>query len=236
MYTSVNRTTLVQPAIIHRSFTGDEEHRIGLTAAAKLTHAYQRVAGAGAVVGGDFGKAILERIIAQAGCVGIRAYFGLHGDASPVLVLSGVKANRNDLFEGVLGGGMVPVMRSSSPASPLNHDPSLAPQGDSRLTPTNLDHQAITLAEASQLTSHFRMSSAGASVKGGYFSRRIFSDILRQPGCVGVRFYFAMLEDMTATLVLVGANKNGADLAHGVIGEDMWFCPPWCGATNPLNR
>lgn len=84
-------------------FTGNENQEINLTTASAMTKAY-RDANPGQILGHFFGKKILEDILAQTGCVGIRVYYGLEGTAATKeLVLVGVDSSGNDLTSGVLG-------------------------------------------------------------------------------------------------------------------------------------
>jgi len=89
-------------------FTGKEDHSITLQEAAKLTGNYRTKAEKGAKKGGFFGKDILQKILDQESCVGIRIYFGEadNGTSEPILV--GVDAMENDLIGGLLAERYVP--------------------------------------------------------------------------------------------------------------------------------
>jgi hypothetical protein len=50
-----------------------------------------------------------------------------------------------------------------------------------------------------------------------------------------MRIYFGRNPDGTPSLVLAGIDASDNDLTKGVILEQLWHCPPWCGANNPLN-
>ena len=49
-----------------------------------------------------FHRKAYDRILSQPGCVGVRAYPGLHADGAPTLVLVGVDADGNDMVDGEL--------------------------------------------------------------------------------------------------------------------------------------
>jgi hypothetical protein len=97
------------------------------------------------------------------------------------------------------------------------------------------DH-AITLDQAIRYIQNFRNSPTAPSIKGGSFNRDIFDKILAQPGCAGIRYYYAKKDDGTATLVLVGVDGGGNDITSGILGDDNVPCPPVCGSPNQLNR
>ncbi len=88
------------------------------------------------------------------------------------------------------------------------------------------DHH-IELDEARELISRYRRANpAGRSAVA---STRVPLDrILAQPGCVGVRMYFALNPDMTPTLVMVGVNEQGNDIDSGILAEQFYPCPPFC--------
>ncbi|MCB0297052.1 MAG: hypothetical protein KDG51_17840 [Calditrichaeota bacterium] len=80
----------------------EADHTVSLAAAAQLTRRYRRSAGERAVIGGYFGKAALEKLLAQPECIGVRYYFGREDDGKPVIVLLGVDSAGRDLLDGVL--------------------------------------------------------------------------------------------------------------------------------------
>ena len=85
------------------SFTGTEDQAITLSEGAALTANYRAVAGSNPVLGHYFGQSILNAILAQDGCVGIRIYYALTSGGQKQLVLVGVDANQDDMTDGVLG-------------------------------------------------------------------------------------------------------------------------------------
>lgn len=72
-------------------------------------------------------------------------------------------------------------------------------------------------------------------IKGGYFHRKDLDDLLAQPGCVGIRYYYGRKGDGQDTLIVVGVDKEGNDMTQGVVMEDSFWCPPFCGSANTLN-
>lgn len=92
----------------------------------------------------------------------------------------------------------------------------------------------ISLAAAAALTKRARESRAGLE-KGGSFSREAVESVLKQPGCTGLRFYYGRHADGREALVLVGVDAKGNDMTGGVMIEDHWPCPPFCGDGNSLN-
>ena len=72
--------------------------------------------------------------------------------------------------------------------------------------------------------------------RGGHFPRSVFDDLLAQPGCAGVRFYFGAKSDGSLAMVLVGIDTDEQDMSDGLIAEDFYPCPPFCDATSALIR
>lgn len=92
----------------------------------------------------------------------------------------------------------------------------------------------ITLATASTMTGDFRKSFPNAT-KAVMYSDSVFTDILSQTGCVGIRIYNALDENGILTNVLVGVDRDGNDLFNGKIYDRGSLCPSFCSTTNPLN-
>jgi hypothetical protein len=92
----------------------------------------------------------------------------------------------------------------------------------------------ITLADASMMTASFRRSYPNAT-KAVYYTSNVFSDLMSQKGCVGIRIYNAVDANGNMTNVLVGVDANGNDLYNGKIYDNGWPCPTVCPVNNPLN-
>ncbi len=89
-------------------FTGKEDHSITLDEATNLTRNYRNKARKDAIRAGFFGKEILQKILDQKNCVGIRIYYGEANDGKSQLVLVGSDAQEKDLTGGVLAEKMLP--------------------------------------------------------------------------------------------------------------------------------
>ena len=89
----------------------------------------------------------------------------------------------------------------------------------------------VPLEEAATQARRFREGQH----KGGYFHRPDLDALLAQPGCSGLRYYYGRHADGQDSLILVGVDKEGNDLINGVVMEDEFWCPPFCGTANVLN-
>ena len=92
---------------------------------------------------------------------------------------------------------------------------------------TGNEHHLITLEDARRITENYRNAVPQDSILGGYFSQRIFSKLLGQHTCVGIRIYLASKDEGTPTFVLAGANATGNDLYEGILGAEPIMGPPW---------
>lgn len=77
------------------SFNGSEGSAIALTDAAAMTKNY-RDANPGATKAHFFGNTIINKILAQSGCEGIRIYYGIDSDNALQLILVGAESNEDD--------------------------------------------------------------------------------------------------------------------------------------------
>lgn len=78
------------------AFDGTEGEQISLQEAAALTANY-RAQNPDAIKGHFMGKDIINSILAQTGCMGIRTYHGINNDGTKEIVLVGVDANGDDM-------------------------------------------------------------------------------------------------------------------------------------------
>ena len=101
------------------AFNGTEGQQITIADASILT-ANHRTAHPNARQGTFMGKDILNSILAQPGCMGIRTYHGLDSAGNRELILVGVDMNENDIIEGIVAdrGPICPPYCSTS--NPLN--------------------------------------------------------------------------------------------------------------------
>jgi hypothetical protein len=72
------------------------------------------------------------------------------------------------------------------------------------------------------------------AVKGAAFERAALEQILAQPGCDKVRFYYAAEDNGSPTIVLVGVDTSGKDMTQGKLMERGSPCPPYCDAASSL--
>jgi hypothetical protein len=98
------------------------------------------------------------------------------------------------------------------------------------------ENHVVTLDQAAKYIDNFKNFPKTPTIKGAYFGRSIFDKILAQPGCIGVRYYYAQKDDGTPTLVLVGVDGSGNDITVGILGEEAFPCPPYCGGPGKLNK
>jgi hypothetical protein len=101
------------------AFNGSEGEAISLNEAATMTSAY-RSANPNATRGHFMGSTILNSILAQSGCKGIRTYYGIDSSGQKQLVLVGVDANGDDMTSGIIADRAVPCPQLCSVANPLN--------------------------------------------------------------------------------------------------------------------
>jgi hypothetical protein len=101
------------------SFTGYETHSINLLDAADLTSNY-RDSNPGAVQGFYYSKQAITAIMNQTDCVGIRIYYGEDNTGAPKLVISGVKANEDDITSGLLAEYGSPCPPNCGASNSLN--------------------------------------------------------------------------------------------------------------------
>lgn len=87
------------------SFTGKEGEQITLQEGAVLTKRY-RDKNPGSTKGVFYGKAHIEALLAQSGCMGIRMYFAEEADGDKTLVHVGVDAAGNDMLNMVVENGL----------------------------------------------------------------------------------------------------------------------------------
>ncbi len=100
-------------------FTGNEDQEITLTEGSAMTRAF-RTANPGAIKAEYFSQKIINLILEQEGCVGIRVYNGLDATGGQSSVLVGVDASGNDIVNGVLGDRSVKSPPFSGATNSLN--------------------------------------------------------------------------------------------------------------------
>ena len=89
-------------------FDGREGAPIDLALAAEWTANYRATIQLGDIKGHYFGKDILNDILAQEGCMGIRMYYALDKVGVKQLILVGVDAYENDQVGGIVADYSMP--------------------------------------------------------------------------------------------------------------------------------
>jgi hypothetical protein len=100
--------------------------------------------------------------------------------------------------------------------------------------PPQREHR-ITVADAAQLTRRHRDAAGPKGERGGMFPRAPVEELLMQPGCAALRFYYGRREDGTSALVLVAVDEGGNDMTDGDVLDLHFPCPPVCGTPNKLS-
>ena len=95
-------------------FNGKEGEAISLDVAKECTANYRATIPAGDTNGHFFGKEILQEILDQPSCKGIRIYYGIEklltdggSTDNKMLVLTGVNAQENDMETGIIANNSV---------------------------------------------------------------------------------------------------------------------------------
>jgi hypothetical protein len=102
------------------TFTGDESEQIPLALAAQWTANY-RAKNPKGIKAYFFGINPLRRALRQKHCVGLRMYYALDEKGVQQLVLTGVDAQGNDLFNGIILDRAIPCPPyCDNSNSPLN--------------------------------------------------------------------------------------------------------------------
>jgi|TARA_B110001452_G_scaffold251162_1_gene239949 hypothetical protein len=92
----------------------------------------------------------------------------------------------------------------------------------------------ISLQEATALTHAYQsaLEFAGKTV-ASKISASAYQSLISQPGCEGVRTYFALKEGIL-TIVVVGVDANDNDMTSGVILDRGLDCPQVCSLNSDL--
>ncbi len=92
---------------------------------------------------------------------------------------------------------------------------------------TGNEAEDFPLDTAAKWTKNYRTAKP-AGIKAHFFGRNIIERILAQPGCMGIRCYYALDDNGVQQLIMVGADKDENDMYNGVIAELSRPCPPYC--------
>lgn len=90
------------------NFPGAEKHEVTLSDAVKYVQNFRTMNPTTKIKGGSFQRAILDKILAQTDCDGIRYYFAQTEDSSSTLVLVGITAKGTDMTKGVIAEKALP--------------------------------------------------------------------------------------------------------------------------------
>ena len=101
------------------TFTGDENHDFPLDVASEWTSNYRK-ANPDSINAHYFGRTAIRQIFLQEGCVGMRVYYALDNEGVKQLIIVGVDAEGNDLYEGLLAERSKPCPPVCGRKNPLN--------------------------------------------------------------------------------------------------------------------
>lgn len=102
--------------------------------------------------------------------------------------------------------------------------------------PKKTHQHEVSLDSAKKFIKNLENDAVQMKMKGGMFFRDVFDKILSQKGCVGIRYYYAKLDNGSPTLVIVGVDSTGKDMMQATIGEAVYPCPPFCDAKTSLGE
>lgn len=98
------------------------------------------------------------------------------------------------------------------------------------------DGARIDLTVARQWAQNYR-STFPNDIRSYYFGRDILDQILLQPGCTGIRIYFAINAQNERTLLIAGVDSSGDTMlpvspvvmpGENSILDFIFPCPPFC--------
>lgn len=101
------------------SFNGTEGAPIALTQAADWTANYRATITSGETKAHFFGRDILEKILQQEGCMGIRIYYAQDDEGAKQIVLVGADASEKDQTDGTIAEFSVKCPAVCDNSSPL---------------------------------------------------------------------------------------------------------------------
>ena len=100
--------------------------------------------------------------------------------------------------------------------------------------PPKRDH-GITLEAAEALTRRYRDKAGPGAQRASMFPRDVFTALLAQPGCLGIRIYNGESDKGERVSVLVGVDAEGNNMESGLLFDWSFPCPPYCGGGGGLN-
>ena len=102
------------------AFTGNEAEQFPLETSAEWTKNYRETINKGDVHAHFFGRAIIQQILDQGGCMGIRIYYALDENGKKQLIIVGADAEENDIYSGIIAERSVICPPVCAKDSPLN--------------------------------------------------------------------------------------------------------------------
>ncbi|MFA6469500.1 MAG: hypothetical protein WCW35_11425 [Bacteroidota bacterium] len=113
----------------------------------------------------------------------------------------------------------------------------IAAQGISAQTmPKKTHSHEISADTAKKMIGNLKKDAMQMKVKGGLFFRDVFDKMLSQKGIIGIRYYYAKMDDGTPTIVLVGVDSLGNDMTTATIAEQTYPCPPYCATETLIGK
>ncbi len=98
IYPSMNQSVRAEQV----SSASHKSQSISFQEATRLLKTSERIVASNAVIAQYFGKEIVDDILAQPGCVGVRMYYGKHANGKPGVIIVGVDKYGKDMVSGVL--------------------------------------------------------------------------------------------------------------------------------------
>lgn len=103
------------------AFTGHEDQYISLDDAAQMCKNYRESqSDPMTVLAHYFSKDTISGILNQTDCVGIRVYYALDTNGKKQLVIVGVNASENDLYQGLIADRSIQCPPVCGASNPLN--------------------------------------------------------------------------------------------------------------------
>jgi hypothetical protein len=100
IYPSMNQSVRAEQV----NSAGYKNQSISFQEATGLLKTSERIAASDAVIAQYFGKDLVDKILAQPGCVGVQMYYGKHANGKPGVIFVGVDKNGKDMVSVVLAG------------------------------------------------------------------------------------------------------------------------------------
>ncbi|MBX0333341.1 hypothetical protein K3G39_08820 [Pontibacter sp. HSC-14F20] len=91
----------------------------------------------------------------------------------------------------------------------------------------------IDLDQAKKWTANYRASGTGKTY-AHLFGAETVKSLLEQEGCAAMRIYYALDDNGTQQLLLVGTDAEGNDMTKGLILDFASACPPDCSVNSEL--